>query len=95
MKSSHSSLFAIASSPSIPSKIEAKRDRTSRFTAILSRLGNSLQTLFLSGSEPKVYLRRDRNGQTYLKIYDPISRQFFYCETQTEARAWLEQRYYQ
>lgn len=73
-----------------------KRDRPgfSRWKWLISQWGNDLKTLFLSGSEPRVYLRRDRNGQSYLKIYDPVTRETVYCESQTEARAYLEKRYY-
>jgi len=45
-------------------------------------------------SEPSVMKRCDRQGNSYYEIYDPVSRQRFYCETESEVRAWLEQRYY-
>ena len=36
----------------------------------------------------------DRHGQSYYTIYDPITRQRTQCASETEVRAWLEQRYY-
>jgi hypothetical protein len=86
-------IIAIASSEKTTG-VKCDRDRFSRWKWLISQWGNDLKTLFLSGSEPRVYLRRDRNGQSYLKIYDPVSRETFYCESQTEARAYLEKRYY-
>lgn len=86
-------IVAIASSEKTTA-VKRDRDRFSRWKWLISQWGNDLKTLFLSGSEPRVYLRRDRNGQSYLKIYDPVSRETFYCESQTEARAYLEKRYY-
>lgn len=45
-------------------------------------------------SEP-VVTRRGRNGQLSYTIYDPITQQQVDGLSETEARTWLEQRYYQ
>ena len=44
--------------------------------------------------EPKVYHRRDRQGYSYLEVYDPTSRKTHIFKTAHEARVWLERRYY-
>ena len=57
-------------------------------------LGEHL-TIFAAGrTEPIVRRKRDRQGQTYYTIYDPISRCHTTCASDAEARTWLEQRYY-
>lgn len=96
MNKSDTSVIRIDAIASSEKTTVVKRDRPgfSRWKWLISQWGNDLKTLLLSGSEPRVYLRRDRNGQTYLKIYDPVSRETVYCDSQTEARAYLEKRYY-
>lgn len=74
--------------------ITSDRARFSGWKWLVSQWVNDLKTLLLSGSEPRVYWRRDRNGKSYFKIYDPVTRETVYCDSQTEARAYLEQRYY-
>ncbi len=44
--------------------------------------------------EPTVYHRRDRQGYSYLEVYDPASRKTHTFTTTHEARVWLERRYY-
>lgn len=44
--------------------------------------------------EPKVYHRRDRQGHSYLEVYDPVTKQTHAFDTAHEVRVWLEQRYY-
>ncbi|MFP4007760.1 MAG: hypothetical protein ACLFV6_07090 [Spirulinaceae cyanobacterium] len=96
MNKSDASDVRIVEIASLEKATGVKRDRPgfSRWKWLISQWGNDLKTLFLYGSEPRVYLRRDRNGQSYLKIYDPVSRETVYCNSQTEARAYLEKRYY-
>jgi hypothetical protein len=36
---------------------------------------------------------RDRFGESYWKIYDPISRTLIHLKTEQEVRSWLESRY--
>lgn len=45
-------------------------------------------------SDPIVYQKRDRHGQCYYTIYDPVTQQRTRCMSETDVRAWLEQRYY-
>jgi hypothetical protein len=43
--------------------------------------------------EPKISQHCDRHGNKYYKIYDPIYGDRYSCTTESEVRAWLEQRY--
>jgi hypothetical protein len=43
--------------------------------------------------EPKIYHRRDRQGHSYLEVYDPRSGETQIFNTTHEVRVWLEQRY--
>ncbi|BAU15407.1 hypothetical protein LEP3755_59650 [Leptolyngbya sp. NIES-3755] len=46
-------------------------------------------------SEPRVWQRRDRSGQTYWQVYDPETNRSARLSSEQEVRQWLEQRYYQ
>ncbi|MCU0565192.1 MAG: hypothetical protein MUF49_01160 [Oculatellaceae cyanobacterium Prado106] len=47
------------------------------------------------GSEPRIEHGRDRQGHSYLKVYDPLTGKTAYFQSSQEVRIWLEQRYYQ
>jgi hypothetical protein len=49
---------------------------------------------FLERQEPKIYWKRDRQGNSYYEVYDPLTRQRQNLASVREVRAWLEQRYY-
>ena len=57
-------------------------------------LGERLTTFATGSSDPVVRQKRDRQGQVYYSIYDPISRCHTTCASEAEVRSWLEQRYY-
>jgi hypothetical protein len=59
----------------------------------LSDIAQKLVNLLSSDREPKVYHRRDRQGYSYLEVYDPTSRKTHTFRTTHEARVWLERRY--
>jgi hypothetical protein len=44
--------------------------------------------------EPQIFHRRDRQGHSYLEVYDPTSGKTHQFDTTKEVRIWLEQRYY-
>lgn len=60
----------------------------------LRAIAQKLVNLLSGDREPKIYHRRDRQGHSYLELYDPASRKIHIFETSHEARVWLEQRYY-
>jgi hypothetical protein len=59
----------------------------------LSEIAQKLVNLLSSDREPKVYHCRDRQGYSYLEVYDPTSRKTHTFRTTHEARVWLERRY--
>lgn len=70
----------------------SQRDKSTFKTAW--RFAQGVCKRVAGSSEPSVMERCDRQGNPYYEIYDPISRQRVHCETESEVRAWLEQRYY-
>lgn len=51
---------------------------------------------FVSGShEVQVWQGRDRRGNTYWRVYDPVTKASDSFSSVNEVRIWLEQRYYQ
>jgi hypothetical protein len=56
-------------------------------------LGHVVASYLTSSNEPSVQLMRDRFGESYWKIYDPISRTLIHLKTEQEVRSWLESRY--
>jgi hypothetical protein len=86
--------------PSIRSK-EAERATPAvlpwkRFglSEIVQKLVNAVSGDRAGNREPKVFHRRDRQGYSYLEIYDPTSGKTHAFNTAHEARVWLERRYY-
>ena len=51
--------------------------------------------LATGSSDPIIEKRCDLKGQVYYTIYDPVTEQQSTRLSEAEARAWLEQRYYQ
>lgn len=60
----------------------------------LSEIAQKLVNMLCGNREPKVYHRRDRQGYSYLEVYDPTSCKTHTFKTAHEARVWLERRYY-
>ncbi|MEO0407575.1 MAG: hypothetical protein AAF289_09515 [Cyanobacteria bacterium P01_A01_bin.135] len=58
--------------------------------------GNALTALLQAltpNDEPIVTHHRDRQGNPYYRMYDPVTRQRTTCSSEAEVRQWLEQRY--
>ena len=68
-----------------------------RFVCAISRetFWQSLVKFATGSSAPVVKKRRDRTGKVSYTIYDPVSQEQSGWLSETEAREWLEQRYYQ
>ncbi|MDJ0634856.1 MAG: hypothetical protein QNJ34_16830 [Xenococcaceae cyanobacterium MO_188.B29] len=49
---------------------------------------------FDTNSEPKIWKKKDRSGNTYFRIYDPIGDRHIYLDSEAEVRWWLDKRYY-
>ncbi|MEM6426454.1 MAG: hypothetical protein AAF728_15045, partial [Cyanobacteria bacterium P01_D01_bin.128] len=80
------------------SSAEAQSPRVSRFwqwktaAPTFKRLGRRLFKLALGSDEPVVTQKRDRLGKLYYTVYDPVNKERLTCASETEVRAWLEQR---
>jgi hypothetical protein len=59
-----------------------------------SGLWQRLINALVGNREPQIFHRRDRQGHSYLEVYDPTSGQVHRFETTQEVRVWLEGRYY-
>jgi hypothetical protein len=60
----------------------------------LGRVKKAIATWIVQTSEPKVSRKRDRKGRLYYRVYDPVSNSSAAFGSESEIRAWLEQRYY-
>ncbi len=45
-------------------------------------------------SEPKIWEKKDRYGNTYYRVYDPKRDRHLDLNSEDEVRWWLDQRYY-
>ncbi|MBE9043392.1 hypothetical protein IQ255_03035 [Pleurocapsales cyanobacterium LEGE 10410] len=59
----------------------------------LANLGDRW-TRFSTYSEPKIWERKDRDGNPYFRIFDPKSDRYIYLNSEDEVRWWLDERYY-
>lgn len=64
-------------------------------TKQFDRLWQALVKFAETTQEPKVTWMRDRQGHSYFKIYDPLTGQHHYADSEQEARIWLERSLYQ
>jgi hypothetical protein len=70
------------------------RRRLSKFQR-LSRLWENLINALAGRSEPQIHRKRDRQGNWYFQVYDPVSRRSATLFSEREMRAWIDQRYYE
>jgi hypothetical protein len=73
---------------------ELSRTRVANLGKHLGRVKQAIATWIVQTSEPKVSERRDRKGRLYYQVYDPVSNSSAAFGSESEIRAWLEQRYY-
>lgn len=45
-------------------------------------------------TEPKIWEKKDRLGNTYFRVDDPKGDRYLYFHSEDEVRWWLDQRYY-
>ncbi len=63
-----------------------------RLKSLLSDIWDTISTPALN--EPHVWQRRDRFGQIYWQVYDPIRDRTLTFDSEEEVRYWLDQRFY-
>jgi len=61
----------------------------------LKQFGERLVQLVLGSHEVQVWQGRDRHGNMYWRVYDPVTKASDSFSSVNEVRIWLEQRYYQ
>jgi hypothetical protein len=57
-------------------------------------LWQRLLTLLSGKTEPKIWRKRDRAGNWYFRVFDPVTNLSSTFSSEQEVRVWLEQRYY-
>jgi hypothetical protein len=70
------------------------RSSKSRATKIWSGVFQSLLSIFVSQSEPRIWQSLDRTGTMVWHVYDPANGHSACFGSETEVRVWLDQRYY-
>ena len=53
-----------------------------------------LSALMFHESEPVISECRDRSGESYYRVYNPLDGRIHYFTSENEVRIWLERRYY-
>jgi hypothetical protein len=89
MKCDVSHGFKPQTSLDIPAAIELGR----RLRVVLGKIKTAIANQVQNGSEPRVWVRQDRQGNVYYQVYDPLSRRSATFSSESEIRYWLEQRY--
>jgi hypothetical protein len=80
-----------ASSEIVSAKtLRCDSDRSVNFRAFWERL----LTLFSGRKEPKIWRKRDRAGNWYFRVFDPVTGAIGVMDTEQDLRVWLEKRYY-
>lgn len=59
----------------------------------LSKLGKQLVIALTREPEPKIWQKTDRLGNTFWRVYDPLSGHSAILGSEAEVRSWLEERY--
>ena len=83
-----------SSQPSAPSALSFWSQSLQQIQSLFGQNFQRLLTAVTGTSDPIVQQRCDRHGHSYYTIYDPVSQHRTVCASETEVRAWLEQRYY-
>lgn len=75
-------------------KLKSTVNRT-RQTSLGQRFWDWIYNVLMPNSEPKITQKRDRSGQEYYQVYDPISGNSKTFGSEMETRIWLDRRFYQ
>ena len=78
-----------------PDPAQSTAAKTAAPPARWQRWGRALFRYFLGSREPHIVTKRDRDGNPYYDVYDPIDRRHHTFGSEHEVRVWLEERYYQ
>lgn len=96
------------SNPNSPSLLDLQRQRldallatpaksteqSTRLADLVKQAGQAVVAMLTPGNAPRISTCT-RQGQTLWKVYDPSGDRTLFFETETELRAWIDQRYYE
>ncbi len=60
----------------------------------LNQTAKSIAHALMGSSDPFIWQKTDRNGNTWWIIDDPLTGTRFHAVSEEEVRAWIEQHYY-
>ncbi|XGV95633.1 MAG: hypothetical protein ACAF41_23185 [Leptolyngbya sp. BL-A-14] len=72
-------------------QLPAKRSVFGKFWHFLNQ---PLSLVSFSQAEPEIRQTQDKAGQTWWQVYDPLTGQIAYLESEAEVHIWLEERLY-
>ena len=73
---------------------QKSNQKKSEFLTGLGRLFSSVLIALSDDMEPRIKQRRDRSGEAFWQVYDPLTGKSARLNSELEVRFWLEQRYY-
>lgn len=60
----------------------------------LNQAARAIAHVLISSSDPFIWQKTDRNGNTWWIIEDPLTGSRFHAVSEEEVRAWIDQHYY-
>ncbi|HEY9644707.1 MAG TPA: hypothetical protein V6C57_29695 [Coleofasciculaceae cyanobacterium] len=60
----------------------------------LNQAARAIAHALIGSADPFIWQKRDRNGNTWWIIDDPLTGTRFHALSEEEVRAWIEQHYY-
>lgn len=60
----------------------------------LNQAARAIAHALISSSDPFIWQKIDRHGNTWWIIDDPLTGTFFHALSEEEVRAWIDQHYY-
>ena len=76
----------------IPDSVPEPQSAQWQLTSWLGNIGQSLvSALTTRANEPRIWQSLDYRGQIWWRVYDPVTGQTAYLESETEVCIWLDQ----
>lgn len=73
--------------------LDKKHERGS-LKQFISNVLQRIVEMFTPSSELRIFAGRDQHGNTYYRVYDVLTHEFYHFESENDVRIWLEGRYY-